>query len=287
MSANAIPVVQRARLYETIAPALAALGEGWRDWPAVVAGRDPAGAPFRDDFRLWVGRPAEASSDERAANPLGGARGGICRVDITRERLCPGEDQAGGGPAGRLTIGRAPTPFGYAAWLIGADGLIALSFIDRPTEQAGTAGQAASGEEAAFADILRRFGRIHVRRDDRIATKLARSVFEDGQTLPVCLCGTPFRRRIWNALLDLPPGRTASYAQIAASAGAPGAARAAGASIGANPLGWFIPCHRALAATGRLHNYHWGTARKRAMLVYEQACLPASTVPARDGQEIP
>ena len=46
-------------------------------------------------------------------------------------------------------------------------------------------------------------------------------------------------------------------------------ARAVGTAIGANAIAWLIPCHRALAADKRLHNYHWGTARKRAMLAYE------------------
>ena len=94
---------------------------------------------------------------------------------------------------------------------------------------------------------------------------------EKGEPLPVALYGTPFRRQIWRALLDIPPGATRTYGELAATAGCPRAARAVGAAVGANPISWFIPCHRALAADGRLHNYHWGVARKRAMLTFERA----------------
>ncbi|MEO1359717.1 MAG: MGMT family protein, partial [Pseudomonadota bacterium] len=65
-------------------------------------------------------------------------------------------------------------------------------------------------------------------------------------------------------------GQTWTYGDVAEAAGNPKAARAAGTAIGANTIAWLIPCHRALASDGRLHNYHWGMARKRAMLTYEK-----------------
>ena len=70
--------------------------------------------------------------------------------------------------------------------------------------------------------------------------------------------------------LEIPAGETWTYGQVATAAGNPKAARAAGTAVGANNLSWLIPCHRALASDGRLHNYHWGVARKRAMLTYEK-----------------
>ena len=110
-----------------------------------------------------------------------------------------------------------------------------------------------------------------IRRNDEEAERLASRVFEAGEPLPVCLYGTPFRRQVWRALLEIPAGETRTYGTLAQAISAPKAARAVGAAVGANPVSWFIPCHRALAADGRLHNYHWGVARKRAMLVYERA----------------
>jgi AraC family transcriptional regulator of adaptative response/methylated-DNA-[protein]-cysteine methyltransferase len=72
-------------------------------------------------------------------------------------------------------------------------------------------------------------------------------------------------------LLRIPSGRTATYSQVAAWAGKPGAFRATGAAIGANPISWLIPCHRALARDNRLTGYHWGLPRKAAMLAREAA----------------
>lgn len=62
--------------------------------------------------------------------------------------------------------------------------------------------------------------------------------------------GTPFQVAIWRALRAVPPGTTCAYSELAAAAGFPGAARAAGSACGANPLPVFIPCHRAVARNG-------------------------------------
>ena len=105
-------------------------------------------------------------------------------------------------------------------------------------------------------------------RDDAAAEAHALGAFGDAPP-PVVLIGPPFHVQVWKALLRIPPGRTASYGQVAAWAGKPGAARATGAAIGANPVSWLIPCHRALARDGRLTGYHWGLARKAAMLGME------------------
>ena len=188
---------------------------------------------------------------------------------IAHEGLTPGEAKSGGKGA-ELTLGRAPTPFGLGAWLIGPRGLIALGFIDEDApERTGFEHQGRS-EEAAFANLAARYPNAAIIRDDQPAEKLARDVFTDGEPLPVALYGTPFRRQIWRALLEIPPGDTWTYGALAKAAGSPKAARAVGAAVGANPVSWFIPCHRALAADGRLHNYHWGVKRKRAMLAYEK-----------------
>ena len=56
---------------------------------------------------------------------------------------------------------------------------------------------------------------------------------------------------------------------LAAAIGSPGAARAVGQAVGANPVAWVIPCHRVLRAGGGLGGYRWGIDRKRAMLAWE------------------
>jgi methylated-DNA-[protein]-cysteine S-methyltransferase len=81
--------------------------------------------------------------------------------------------------------------------------------------------------------------------------------------------GTPFQRAVWGALRDIPAGCTTTYAAVAASAGAPSAARAAGAAIGRNPLSIIVPCHRVLGGDGSLTGYAGGLDRKRALLDME------------------
>lgn len=81
--------------------------------------------------------------------------------------------------------------------------------------------------------------------------------------------GTPFQRQVWQALHEIPTGRTASYAELAQRIGAPQAARAVGAAVGRNPISIIVPCHRVLGAGGALTGYAGGLDRKRALLVLE------------------
>ncbi len=89
--------------------------------------------------------------------------------------------------------------------------------------------------------------------------------------LPLDIRGTAFQQRVWEALRLIPPGGTASYAQIAAHIGAPAAVRAVAGACAANPLAVAIPCHRVVRADGGLSGYRWGVARKQALLEREAA----------------
>ncbi|MBC9179771.1 bifunctional DNA-binding transcriptional regulator/O6-methylguanine-DNA methyltransferase Ada, partial [Pseudoroseomonas ludipueritiae] len=92
-----------------------------------------------------------------------------------------------------------------------------------------------------------------------------------GLDLPLDLRGTAFQHRVWQALKDIPPGSTASYAEIAARIGQPGAARAVASACAANALAVAIPCHRVVRGDGSLSGYRWGVARKRELLAREAA----------------
>jgi len=83
--------------------------------------------------------------------------------------------------------------------------------------------------------------------------------------------GTNFQLKVWQALLSIPCGGRATYGDIAAAIGAPGAGRAVGAAVGANMISLLIPCHRVILASGVIHNYRWGANRKRALLALEAA----------------
>jgi len=82
--------------------------------------------------------------------------------------------------------------------------------------------------------------------------------------------GTPFQRAVWKAIAAVRFGATQSYGDLAAAAGAPGSARAAGAATGRNPLGIVVPCHRIVGVRGALTGYAGGLDRKRALLALER-----------------
>lgn len=89
-------------------------------------------------------------------------------------------------------------------------------------------------------------------------------------SLPVDLEGrTGFSRAVLLALRELGPSRLTSYGELAGAVGRPGAARAVGQAVGANPVPLVIPCHRVLGAGGTLGGYSGGLDTKRRLLVHE------------------
>jgi O-6-methylguanine DNA methyltransferase len=86
---------------------------------------------------------------------------------------------------------------------------------------------------------------------------------------PLDLRGTPFQRRVWAEVAQVPYGTTASYGEIASRIGRPRAVRAVGAANGANPLPLFVPCHRLVGRDGALRGYGGGLEIKAALLQLE------------------
>ena len=90
-----------------------------------------------------------------------------------------------------------------------------------------------------------------------------------GLDLPLDVRGTAFQQRVWQALREIPVGRTTTYSEIAGRIGAPRAVRAVAGACAANALAVAIPCHRVLRTDGSLSGYRWGVERKRALLERE------------------
>lgn len=90
-------------------------------------------------------------------------------------------------------------------------------------------------------------------------------------SLPIRLHGTEFQKQVWQALTDIPPGKTASYADIAATIGKPAAVRAVGAAIGKNPIPIVIPCHRVIGSNGALTGFSGGLDKKKWLLKHESS----------------
>jgi len=89
--------------------------------------------------------------------------------------------------------------------------------------------------------------------------------------LPLAPRGTPFQQRVWREIATVPFGETITYAELAARAGSPGSARAAGAATGRNPIALVVPCHRVVGTDGALTGYAGGLRRKEKLLVLEGA----------------
>jgi methylated-DNA-[protein]-cysteine S-methyltransferase len=86
---------------------------------------------------------------------------------------------------------------------------------------------------------------------------------------------SPFTRRVLKATSAIPFGQISTYGAVAAQAGNPKASRAAGRSLGANPIPIVVPCHRVIGASGRLTGYTGGLDRKVALLEIEGVVLPS------------
>ena len=108
---------------------------------------------------------------------------------------------------------------------------------------------------------------------DRLAAKVVDLVEAPSRCfdVPLDVAGTDFQRRVWQALREIPPGATASYAEVARRIGAPTAARAVARACASNMLAVAIPCHRVVRADGALSGYRWGVERKRRLLDREAA----------------
>jgi len=87
---------------------------------------------------------------------------------------------------------------------------------------------------------------------------------------PLDLRGTEFQQQVWALLRKIPPGRTRSYAEIAAALGNPRATRAVARACASNRIAVVIPCHRVVRTDGTLGGYRWGVDRKERLLARER-----------------
>lgn len=88
--------------------------------------------------------------------------------------------------------------------------------------------------------------------------------------LPVHQHGGPFQQAAWKVMREIPPGTTITYAELAARAGSPLAARAAGSACAINLIAPVVPCHRVLRGGGALGGYAYGLSRKEWLLAHER-----------------
>ncbi len=273
---------ERAADFQRMETVLAWLADHWRDHPSLDSAAHAAGLSphhFQRIFTRWAGVSpktfvsAIAHAEARRVLNAGATvldaafeagLSGPSRLHdlfIAHENVTPGEARRRGEGL-TMRLGRAATPFGEGVFAMTDRGLAGLGFCD-------------TGDATAAQDLTRRWPAAQWVNDDNLAADYAKRIFGDAHSgpLPLVLIGPPFHVQVWKALLAIPAGATATYGDVARLAGRPGAFRATGAAIGANPISWLIPCHRAIARDGRLTGYHWGLPRKAAMLGLEAVGL--------------
>ncbi len=141
----------------------------------------------------------------------------------------------------------------------------------------------ALGDERAAleAELRRRFPAALIWPADAKLTAWAEQIVgfitrPDAQPdLPLDIRGTAFQALVWRALQKIPPGRTASYTEIAAALGRPSAVRAVAQACANNKLALLVPCHRVVRSDGDLAGYRWGIERKRALIAREREAAAA------------
>ncbi len=153
---------------------------------------------------------------------------------------------------------RIATPLGPMVALARDDHLVALDFVD--ARHAPHPGDDAieDARAAPLAECARQLAAYFA--GERLAFDL-----------PLAPAGTAFQQRIWHEIAKVPAGSTLTYGELAARAGCPASARAAGAATGRNRLAIVIPCHRIVGAGGALTGYAGGLSRKARLLAIEGA----------------
>jgi AraC family transcriptional regulator of adaptative response/methylated-DNA-[protein]-cysteine methyltransferase len=266
--------------YATVRRALEFVTKRWRDQPSVEAIADHVGlstSHLQYVFKRWAGLTPkaflQAITIERARELLRDSAtvldasyevglsgpGRLHDLFVTHERLTPGDYRRDDLV---LRYGFHASPFGEAIVVAAPRGLAGLGFVD------------GDDREAALADMRRRWPRAQLLPDAAATAPLARRAFEPALWRPeaplrLVMIGSDFEVRVWETLLKAPMGRFITYGDIAAHLGKPTAARAVGAAVGRNPISFVVPCHRVLGRSGALTGYHWGLARKQAIIGWE------------------
>jgi AraC family transcriptional regulator, regulatory protein of adaptative response / methylated-DNA-[protein]-cysteine methyltransferase len=160
-----------------------------------------------------------------------------------------------------IDYGVHASPFGECFIAVTDRGICALEFLT------GVSGNAALArlESTWAAATLRQRPAATQAVIRRLFTQRVHSM----APLHLLVRGTNFQIKVWEALLRVPPGRVASYEEVAAFIGAPRATRAVASAVAQNTIGYLIPCHRVIRKSGIIGDYRWGSTRKRALLAWE------------------
>lgn len=271
----------QSRDYEQVARAIAYISEhadGQPDLKTIARQVHTNEQHFQKVFSRWAGVSPKrflqyltkehvksvltANTVEEAAFVSGlSTKSRVYDLMVTCEAITPGEYQRKGHD---LTIryGYHPTPFGLCFIAATDRGICKMAFAD---DQNRDQIQKEFEHEWQLANRIEDPGTVSHWVDSIF------SLAEHQKPLHLVLKGTNFQLKVWEALLNLPLGKLTTYEHIAQQIDNPKGVRAVGTAVGKNPVAFLIPCHRVIRKTGEIHQYRWGTARKQAIIGWEQA----------------
>ena len=187
---------------------------------------------------------------------------------VSLEAMSPGEYKSGGAGL-QIVCGVHQTPFGRCLIAKTDRGICNLCFLSDVDERPKQIAYQYLQKEWPKADLSFNLDETKAI-CDRIFTLAAKTISAKQEIpLSIHVKGTNFQIRVWRALLRIPVGGLMTYKGLAESIEKPTAARAVGTAVGQNPVGYLIPCHRVIRASGELGGYRWGHDRKLAITGWE------------------
>ena len=155
-----------------------------------------------------------------------------------------------------ITYGFGFSPFGKTMIASTNKGICSLEFYDNSFDEVYNRLKS-SWKSAIF---------IH---DDKKAQELLDKIFIEKEKTNIIVKGTNFQINVWRAILNISKGELSTYSDVASMLGKPKAVRAVASAIGANHIGFLIPCHRVISKSAAMGGYRWGIERKKIILAYE------------------
>jgi AraC family transcriptional regulator, regulatory protein of adaptative response / methylated-DNA-[protein]-cysteine methyltransferase len=195
---------------------------------------------------------------------------------VTAEAMTPGEFKAKGAGL-EISYGLHPSPFGECLLAVTERGICGLGFVGE------------GGRRQALEDFKGRWPAAQFQENPEKTQGYIDAIFNaekrnGAHPVKLLLMGTNFQIKVWEALLRIPSGSVVCYEDLARRLGKPSAARAVGSAVGRNPISFLIPCHRAIRKMGITGDYHWGAARKKAILAWEAARTNGGRSVGRTGE---
>jgi len=198
---------------------------------------------------------------EAASNVGLSAQSRVYDLFVNIEAVTPNEYKTKGQGIS-IEYGIHKTPFGKCLIAITERGICSIAFIE-------------DEEGDPFTSLQAEWENASIKNNQKKTKEFAEMIFDVSakNNFKLLVRGTKFQVKVWEALLKVPFGNVTNYQTIANTINEPGAVRAVGTAIGNNPIAYVIPCHRVIRQEGLVGQYHWGSARKAAIIGWEKSQL--------------